>query len=73
MLPTIILHLRKGKNKMAKAIFPNATFYLLALANLAYALKHGFTWLTWTALGLAGAAAVLGAVCWLKKKKGDAE
>ncbi len=69
MLPILILHHRKGKNKMLKRFLQNASLYLLALANLAYALKHGFTWLSWLALGLASAAAVLDVLCWLKSRK----
>ena len=54
---------------MLKRFLQNAPLYLLALANLAYALKHGFSWLSWLAFGLAGAAGMLDVLCWLKRGK----
>jgi len=37
---------------MCKRILRNASLYLLASANVIYAMKHGFDWLTWVAIGL---------------------
>lgn len=54
---------------MGKQFLRNSPLYLLALANLAYAVKHGFSWLSWAALGLAGATAVLDFLCWLKDRR----
>ena len=43
---------------MNKSFFRNAVIYLLALANFAYALRHGFTWLHYVTFVLTGLAAV---------------
>jgi hypothetical protein len=37
---------------MCKRILKNAPLYLLTLANIIYAIKHGFDWLSWFAIGL---------------------
>lgn len=37
---------------MCKKIFKNAPLYLLTLANIIYAIGHGFDWLIWFAIGL---------------------
>jgi len=55
---------------MLKRFLHNAPLYLLALANLVYAIKHGFSWLSWTAIGLACGAALLEVLCWFKERKG---
>lgn len=44
---------------MNKPIFRNALIYLLALANLAYALRHGFSWLHYLTFILTGLSAIL--------------
>lgn len=54
---------------MLKRFLKNSPLYLLTLANLAYAVKHGFGWLTWTALALTGCSVVLDMVCWLKARR----
>ena len=38
--------------KMKRAFKKNSALYVLTLANIAYAVKHGFSWLTYLAIGL---------------------
>lgn len=54
---------------MAKRFIRNSPLYLLTLANLAYAVKHGFSWLTWTALALTGCSIALELFCWWRDRR----
>lgn len=44
---------------MNKTFLRNAIIYLLALANLVYALRHGFTWLHYVTFALTAFVAIL--------------
>lgn len=37
---------------MKRAFKKNSALYVLTLANIVYAVKHGFSWLTYLAIGL---------------------
>ena len=44
---------------MKRLFKKNTALYLLTFANIVYAVKHGFNWLTYVAIGLTGITIVL--------------
>lgn len=46
-------------NKMKRAFLKNPALYLLTLANIVYAVKHGFSWPTYLAIALSAASFVM--------------
>lgn len=44
---------------MRKRFFRNSPLYLLTLLNLAYALRHGFSWLNYASFALSAAVLII--------------
>lgn len=57
-----ILH----QNNMNKRNIP---LYLLASANIIYAVWHGFSWLTWLAIALAAVVFIWDTWNWVRRKE----
>ena len=45
--------------KMKRFFKKNTALYLLTAANIIYAVKHSFNWLTWLAIGLSAITFIL--------------
>lgn len=47
---------------MEKIFLKNSALYMLTFSNLAYAIKHGFHWLSYLAIGLSFLTFILGCI-----------
>lgn len=67
--PKFLISIISHSFVMHKKFLRNSPLYLLTLLNLVYALKHGFSWLTYVSFALTGCVLVLDVSDVIKNRK----